>query len=439
MTQHPKIRDRDLALPLDIESERWARLSQGIIRMGCVVFALLVLIAGIAPVREVAIANGQLTTPDPPIEVEHFDGGFVETILVRTGELVESGTPLLRLARGRVESELAQTRARHAYQTLQRERLLAHVEQRQPDFGNQPITFAGLVREQSALHSAETATMVAEANATRAEITELEMEQDAAGRETDSLLAQFNHAEAEATLQSQLLERGLATRSRVLNASREMERVRGDIAAAQRTGLAALRSISEVRRRQLARASERLQQWSEQITELSALITELEETERQQLARLQRLVIHSPVQGIVHDLAVRGVGDVLAPGDRVATIVPTSRELIAEVRLDPSDIGFVNTGTPAEITVTTFDREVFGTLDAYVSSISPTTFQLGDAPPYYVVKLSVDSLTLEGASQSGDLLPGMVVHAALRTGEKSILRYMLKPIVRAWDVAFSER
>ncbi len=439
MRENPEILDRDLSLPLDIDTERWARLSTGVIRAGCLVFVILISMAAIAPVREIAISNGQLTTPSPPVEVEHFDGGIVGEVLVQQGQLVEAGAPLVLLSRERVESELAQIRFRYAHLSLQRERLLAHVENRSLDLDDKPAAFKSLVKEQSALFSAEMAAISAEKSATQAEIRELERERHAADIEEDSLLAQFNHAEAEVELQSGLLEQGLTTRSRVLAVHREMERIRGDMAAAQRNSLAALRAISEARRSLPTRSSERLQTWSEQIAELSASIAELEETERQQLARLKRLVVQSPVDGVVHELAVRGKGDVLGSGDHVATIVPTSADLIAEVRLDPADIGFVEIGSSAEITVTTFDREVFGTLGASIVSISPTTFQIRDEEPYYLVKLEVDRSSLSAANNTGDLLPGMVVRAEFRTGEKSILRYMLKPIARAWDVAFTER
>ncbi len=439
MREDPEILDRDLSLPLDIDSERWARLSTGVIRLGCLIFVCLVSIAAIAPVREIAIASGQLVTPLPPIVVEHFDGGLVEEILVREGDLVEGGAPLLRLSRGRFESELTQIQARQTFQILQRERFVAHVENRQPNFDGLLLDFPSLVAEQQALFSAESATIKAEIDATTTEIREIELEHGAAGREADSLLAQFSHAKSLVVLQRGLFERGFATRSRVLDASREMEQIRAAIAAAQRNGLAALRAISEARRDQHARSSERLLNWSEQIAELSASIAELEQSKRQQLDLLDRLVLRSPARGILHELSVGGVGEVLAPGDLVATIVPSDSELIAEVKVDPVDIGHVEVNSPAEITVTTFDREIFGALHGAVISISPTTFQIGDEDPYYVVRLSLDRLVMEGVKQTGELLPGMVVRGEIRTGEKSLLRYMLKPIARALDGAFSER
>lgn len=439
MNRDSEIRDQDLSLPLDIDTERWARLSRGIIRLACTVFGLLLLIAATAPVREITIANGQLTTPNPPLMVEHFDGGIVHEIVARQGQVVRAGAPVVLLSSAQVESELAQIRSRHAHQSLQRERLFAMVESRSPDFHDYRDEFASLVKEQSALFVAEKAAILSEEQATQAEMSELGLEQQAADRETDSLLAQFNNAQAEVELQQGLLNKGLSTRSRMLVVQREMERLRGDMAAAQRSSLAALRAISEARRRLSSRSSERLQIWSEQITELSASIAELEETERQHLARLDRLEVRSPVAGVVHELSVLGIGDVVGPGDHVATIVPNSAELIAEVRLAPADIGFVEVGSPAEVTVTTFDREVFGTLPAQTLSISPTTFQTQDEEAHYLVQLAIGSLTRDAGDGSGDLLPGMVVHAEFRTGEKSVLRYMLKPIFRAMDSAFTER
>ncbi|MEM1151762.1 MAG: HlyD family type I secretion periplasmic adaptor subunit, partial [Pseudomonadota bacterium] len=364
---------------------------------------------------------------------------IVDEVLVQEGQTVDMGTPLVALADDQIKSELTQIRSRRAHQSLHRTRLLALVEDAPLETGDQFSAFEDLIEEQSALYRAERATVTAEANATQSEIQELISEQQAVRAETASLRAQLGHATEEVEMLSGLLDRGLSTRSRVLSLKRQLAQIRADLAASERSELSALRAISDAKRRLATRTSELHQSWSREIAELSASIIELEQAEEQLMARLGRLTIRSPSMGTVHEIVIDGSGDVLAPGDHVITVVPATENLIAEVRLDPKDVGFVEIGSTAEVTVTSFDREIFGTVIAETLSISPTTFQIRDEDPHYLVRLSVDRQMLEGARMTGALLSGMVVRAEFRTGEKSILRYMLKPIVRAWDVAFSER
>ena len=439
MSKCSEIHDRDLALPLDIESERWARLSIGVLRLVCLVFVFLTLIAAFAPIREVAIANGQLVTAQPSVVIEHLDGGLVEEILVVQGQLVEEETPILQLSRGKVESELLQIRSRQTHIHLQRERLLALVEQRRPNFSEWEETYANLVSEQMALFVAEHATVSASTSSMQLELQELRQEYDAAKRQESSLVAQFNHASSQSQLQTKLAKSGLSTQSRALDAMREVERIRAEIAAANRDALAALRVIGETRRIEMRESADRLQKWTETITQLSADIAELRETEKQKLAAHDRLLVASPVKGYIQELEVGGIGEVVGPGDRLVTIVPAESPLMAEVRIKPSDIGFVEAGSFADISVTTFEQEVFGSISGEVIFVSPTAFQNGEDEPYFVAKLVLDRFVGKGGNPTKELGPGMVVHANIRTGQKSILRYMLKPLARAWDLAFAER
>lgn len=434
-----KLLDRDLSLPLDIDSERWAILSSGVMRLGCVVFACIILIAAIAPIREFSIASGQLTTTQSQAIIEHYDGGRIEEILVRQGDFVELGTPILKLDRESVHSELVQLQSRQAHQQLQRERIFAHIENREPDFDPWRAEFPELVSEQQVLFTAETNVVSSERFTLDTEIEELEREHAAAMRQEESLIAQLNIADSQLQIQNSLLQRRLTTRSRSLDAQQASERIKAEIASAQRSALSALRAISEIRRTDLNKSSERLQRWSETVAELSVSIAELGEAESRQIDSLDRLVVRSPVSGWLHELNVSGIGEVLAPGDKVGSIVPSESTLIAEVRVQPDDIGFVETGSSAEITITTFDREVFGVLLGEVVSVSPTTFQVRDQDPYYLARLSLDRSSVKSKYKSADLAPGMVVRAQIRTGEKSVLKYLLKPLVRAWDIAFSER
>jgi len=197
MKNDPKLSDQDLVLPLDIVSERWARLSTGIIRLGGAVFLCLVFVAAVAPVREIAVANGQLVTSQPPVFIKHLDGGEIERVFVKIGEFVEYKAPIISLSGVEMYNKLNQLESREVRLLLQRERIMAHVENRNPNFNDWKPQFAHLVDEQSALFYAESTVIDTNSAAIEAEVAELNMEYNAAIRQLNSMLAQSENIEAE--------------------------------------------------------------------------------------------------------------------------------------------------------------------------------------------------------------------------------------------------
>jgi membrane fusion protein, adhesin transport system len=149
----------------------------------------------------------------------------------------------------------------------------------------------------------------------------------------------------------------------------------------------------------------------------------------------------------VQEIIPKARGEVVKPGEPVARIVPTEYELVAEVRIDPKDSGFVQVGAPADVKFANYDSTLFGTVSGTVEYISATTFMpAGQAlpgqpapEPYYkaVVRLASDHVGT--GARRRPIAPGMMVQAGIVTGSKSITRYLLKPVFDSIDVAFTER
>lgn len=439
MSKQSKRLEDDLSLPLDIETEHWKRLSGNVLILICGAIAALVAIAAFAPVREVAIAKGELVTSIEPVVVEHFEGGTVEDIHVRPGDVVEPGMRLITIAPGTLKSELSRSRIRRAFLAAQRARLLAHMRGDPLDLDWLTGKFPDLARNEEARFAAERAQLAAEEEAISAEIESLMAERNAAQREIDSVQAQISIDEERTTIQAQLAAQGLATRTAMLEARSRAETVRADLAAAEKAHSSASRAIADARYRLTGLRSTRLQEWTLQDAELSAEMVELDATTESIEERLDDRIVTVSEGGVVHELAVNGSGEVVAPGDLIATIIPVGATLVAEVKVKPEDIGHIETGLPAEVIVTTFDKEVYGSVEAAVHSISPTTFTSPEEEPFYRVRLTFDVGAVRHGENVGELLPGMVVQSEILTGDRSLLKYMLKPLLRAFDRAFTER
>ncbi len=155
--------------------------------------------------------------------------------------------------------------------------------------------------------------------------------------------------------------------------------------------------------------------------------------------RVKRLSVYAPVGGIVQGLSISSVNEVVAPGHVITQIVPVQDELIIEAKIKPQDIGHVHTGQTAKVKFSSYDSGRFGSLEGRVDRISPSTYLDGERNPYYRAELKLEKNYLGSDPEQLKILPGMMVTADIRTGEKSILDYLMKPVTRGFSNAFKER
>ena len=155
--------------------------------------------------------------------------------------------------------------------------------------------------------------------------------------------------------------------------------------------------------------------------------------------QVTRTTIKSPINGIVQKLYVNTVGGVIKPGDNLIEIVPTEGGLLAEAKVKPADIAFIYPGQDAIVKVTAYDFSLYGSLHGKVVTISPDTVTDKNDNVYYVVKIQTDKKYLGTKEKPLKIIPGMMVNVDIITGEKTILEYILKPILKAKQYTFTER
>ncbi len=179
--------------------------------------------------------------------------------------------------------------------------------------------------------------------------------------------------------------------------------------------------------------------WSEELSKASSELAEVQESIRKHADQVDRLVVRSPIRGRVQNMVQRSPGEVVPPGESILRIVPVGDDLVAEVRVKPEDVAEVTLGDQADVKVSAFDYARFGKLKGEVTSISPTTFETDDHQFYYKALIRLDPKRSTAFAPYARLQPGMTVDADIISGSKSLLRYMLKPVFRGVDVAFTER
>ena len=155
--------------------------------------------------------------------------------------------------------------------------------------------------------------------------------------------------------------------------------------------------------------------------------------------RVDRLKVRAPAHGLVTGLTVNTINSVIEPGKVLMEIVPVDKKLIVESRVTTEDIGHVHVGQKATVKVGSYDPQRFGTITGQVDKISPSTFLDEEQKPYYKAVIELEKQYLGAIPNTFKLLPGMTVQADIRTGEKTVLDYLLKPIYRGFQNAFQER
>ncbi|WP_049974564.1 HlyD family type I secretion periplasmic adaptor subunit [Azospirillum sp. B4] len=394
--------------------------------------------AVLTPVHEVATSFGEIV-PSRSVQVaQHLEGGTVAEILVKQGQLVEAGQPLVRFEGATTRSSRDQYTARRIALQAQMERLQAFAEDRPADFApyaSQPDVVDNnrqLLAAQIEAKRNQRAVLVNQGQQAAALLT-------ASKLQLASVMTDLDIAEHKVQLRKDLVEKGLNSKLNLLEAQRDLAsaqsekaRLEGVIASTQHS-LGENRSrLSELDGRLRQEALDKLETTGAQLAELNKLIEGQED-------RVDHLVTVAPVRGIVMELPVKTIGGVVAPGGIVARLVPVDDELMAEVRVSTRDIGFVRPGQPVKVKVQAFDYARYGRIDGTLDTVSPTTFMDEQKNPYYLARVKLAASYVGHDRERYQVVPGMTVQADITTGEKTVFQYLLKPIYTTVDSAFHER
>ena len=437
-----------LTQPLVLEDGRTPRILSHTLYTICAFILAIVLWAALSDVREVTFAPGQIIPSGQLQIVNHLEGGIVAELFVREGDRVVEGQPLIRLEPVAARSDLEQLQVHRAGLALQIIRLDAASRGIAPDFGAIGAAHPKLAMEQARLY-ASTMNQLRQERATLA--ARLAQRHDDVATNSAALQTaklQVPVARDLFDVQSKLIYLGYTQARLYLEAKSALVRAEGESAIAEAKLRTALEAQAEAESALAAADTAALQKFAEERAKASNDVAEIEWQVAKFSDRFERVVVRAPAAGLVQEIVPKAPGEVVKPGEMVARIVP-NYELVAEVRVDTKDSGYVHVGTRADVKFATYDIALFGTLTGTVDHISPTTFppQPGQpllagqsAPePYYKAIIRLPSNHVGSGTMRRPISTGMVVQASIVTGSKSIMRYLLKPVSNSLDAAFTER
>jgi adhesin transport system membrane fusion protein len=408
-----------------------------LLRALLIVVVLFVVWAALVQVEEVTRGDGKVI-PSRQLQVlQSLDGGIVSKILVAEGQVVESGQTLLQVDSTRFESSVRENRSQYLSLSAKAARLQAIAEERpfepSPDLVREdPNT----VEEERRLYETVTTELTTQIAIARQQMAQRQQELSEARARQEQASQAYELAQREYTVTKPLLKDGAVSEVELLRLERDVSRFRGErevaasqISRAQAAIAEASRKIQEVElnTRNTAR---------KELTYVKAKLNSLIQSSTGLTDRVKQSTIRSPVKGTVKRLLVNTVGGVVQPGRDVVEIVPLEDKLVLEARVLPKDIAFLRPGQKAVVKFTAYDFSIYGGMEATLEHIGADSVTDERGNTYYTVRVRTANSSL-GANLP--IIPGMVAEVDIITGKKSILSYLLKPVLRAKQAAMTER
>nr|WP_218878549.1 HlyD family type I secretion periplasmic adaptor subunit [Pseudomonas flavescens] len=403
-----------------------------------VVFCLLW--ANFAEVDEVTRGDGKAIPSSRVQKIQNLEGGIVSELFVHEGQVVEAGTPLLRLDDTRFASNVGETEADRLSLAMRVERLSAEVEGRELAIPDDIAEKApGLAQSERQLFLSRQQQLLDEVAGLQEQLTQRRQEV----REFVSKQGQFRNSlellRQEIRMSEPLVADGAVSPVEVLRLKRAEVESRGQLEA---TGLAIPRAEAAIKEVERKIDETRGRFRSEALTQLNEARTDLSKIQSTGKAledRVNRTLVTSPVRGIVKQLLVNTIGGVIQPGSDMVEIVPIDDTLLVEARIRPQDIAFLHPGQEAVVKFTAYDYTIYGGLKAKLEQIGADTVTDEEGNSFYLIKLRTEKSHLGTEERPLLIIPGMVTSVDIITGKKSVLSYLLKPIIRARAEALRER
>lgn len=421
----------------------WAQLQQEplrarqLLRVAGWMILLLLIWAAFAQIDEVARGEGKVVPTSQVQVLQSVDGGVVEEILVHEGQIVEPGQTLIRVDSTRFESNLGES---VAGQVALRAKVLRLQALTTGTPFNPPADLLALapavVAQERGLYESRRAEINAQISISQSQLTQRQQELNEVRARKEQAERGLELTIKELSATKPLVSSGAVSEMEVLRLDRDVARLRGDRdqATAQISRVQA--AISEAQRKIEEVQLNSRNQMSAELSEAMSKLSALSEGGKALQDKVAKADIKSQVRGTVKRVLVNTVGGVVQPGKEMIEIVPSEDALILEAQVSPRDIAFLRPGLNAMVKFTAYDFAIYGGLEAVVENISADSVvdQKGNA--FYIVRLRTKKPSL---GKNLPIIPGMVTQVDILTGKKSVLAYLLKPVLRAKANAMSER
>ena len=419
-------------------AEQKLRGSRIVVLLTCVAVLALIVWAAFAPLDEVTRGEGKVI-PSRQVQVmQSLDGGIVSEILVREGEQVKAGQLLLKVDPTRFVSSLRENRAQYEALLARAARLTALAHEKPFVPPPELVKSApALVEQERSAYESKRMELDAAVGVARQQLSQRRQELNEVSARREQATQSYNLTARELEVTRPLAKTGAVSEVELLRLERDVARYRGerDAAGAQIPRIQA--AISEAQRKIEEVELNMRNQARNELSETNAKLAALSAGSEGLADRVKQAEIRAPMNGTVKQLFANTVGGVVQPGKEIIEIVPSDDALLLEARIQPKDIAFLRPGQPAHVKFTAYDFSIYGGLDATLEHIGADTITDDKGNAFYIVRVRTTQSTIGEAHMP--IIPGMVAEVDILTGKKSLLSYLMKPVLRAKANALTER
>lgn len=413
----------------------WQRLrgSEQIMVAAAAGLVLFLLWASIARVDEVSRGQGRVIPSSKVQIIQSAEPSTIREILVRSGQTVSKGQLLVRLDNTTSQSELGQLETENA-------RLAQRAARLEGEGGSGAGCVGANCGDEARLAEVRRSSLQSQLAALSASVEQRRRDMGEAQATAGSLESSLRLAREQVAMLEPLAAKGVVPQTELLSAQREVVDIQGRLAAARQ---AISRSQAAVREAGAEVSRARFDFQQEALNERSQLTTKMAvnaETIRGAEGRLARSEIRAPTRGVVNDLLVNTLGGYVNAGEQIMQIVPLGDKLLIETRVTPRDIAFIKVGDPANVKVTAYDFSIYGGLNGKVVRVSADSiYDEVERQAYFTVVVETTNAYLTSNGRRLPITPGMMCDVEIVTGKKSVLSYLLKPVLKVSGSALTER
>lgn len=402
-------------------------------------FLAFVLWASYMEIDEVSSAQGEIQPQGELVKIQHLIGGRIIHIAVSEGQLVKKGDLLIKLDPEISKLKIDEFTIKHKVLQAESVRLNALLDGKTPDFSSLKQIEAHIIRDQNRLFQENIRRDRSGESMIKNQIRQTQAQISELIREEKKLKKNVELQKEEMKLRKELLDKGLYSKLSYLSLQRNFNdsQTRLKQLPDQYNQLRA--RLNEMKGKLDEYVAKVRENYSKELALVNSNIMQTEKILAQFNSNLEYLELKSPVDGFIHWMRPKSALEIAEPGATLMEIVPSDKELLAQVKISARDIGHVSKGQFASVKLTTYNFRRYGDIDGSVKELSPSAFINEKGESYYKATIKLDKNNLGTDPSKNRVLPGMVLTADIKTGSKTLFEYLLKPIYYSSQSAFRER
>lgn len=430
--------------PTDIDRRVIRRFAHVLLAAVAAAMAIFLAWSSWAVLDEVTRGDGRVIPSSQVQVIQNLEGGILAEVLTSEGSIVEKGEVLMRIDNTVAESRLRELRQRYLSVLATAARLEAELggfaDSSEIKFADELLSAAPEVAQ------AEMQLFDVRQQQLRSQMAILQDQLDQRTQELAELKSKegglresYGLANQELQITKPLAAQGVVSKVELLRLERQVNDMKAEINAVSMARPRAESAVAEAEKRLEERETTFRTEASQELSKLKVELVATQEELNANQDRVTRTEVRSPVHGTIKEIKIRTIGGVIQPGQPLIEVVPIEDTLLVEAQVRPSDIAFIRPKQAAVVKITAYDFSTYGGLDAVVEEISADSIQNEKGEHFFRIRLRTDKNYLGTEDNPLPIIPGMTATVDILTGHKTVLEYLLNPIMRARDTALRER